>query len=486
MYSLELVAVASFLLAYVLTPTVRNWFLRIGWVDRPDGDRKTHLMPIPRVGGMAIVVAYIGTYALLATLRLNGWTTTQLNLDLVLSVLPGVALVFFMGLLDDKRGLRPWVKLCLQMAAALIVYMGGLRVTLLHWVPLGRWWWSLPLTVFWLVLCTNAFNLIDGMDGLSSGLGLFATVTLICAASLHHNYTLLLATVPLAGALLGFLPYNSNPASIFLGDCGSYSLGFLLGCFGIVWSDKSATLLGLTAPLLCFAVPLLDLTLAVARRLLSAKSIFASDRLHIHHRLLDRGLTPRRAVLVLYGAAAVAAGLSLMSTMLRDTYASFILLPFICAAWFGIRNLRYADLQSVDPITFLQKARQAIRSEKIVQTARTRLDVAKSHHARWDVLMTTAGQLGFCYVKMSLDGMKFFKSFDESDEAPAWLATIPLTGGGRIELAHRFEKNGLAAISLEPLAEILRTRVDLERHSVIEQESQSIEEPSNPLQKAVS
>jgi UDP-GlcNAc:undecaprenyl-phosphate GlcNAc-1-phosphate transferase len=457
LFTLELVALTSFLLAYLLTPVVRNWFLRIGWVDRPDGNRKIHVEPIPRAGGIAIVLAYMGAYALLAAVRLHGWTATQLNLDLICSVLPGVALVFLMGLLDDKRGVSPWIKLCVQVAAAVIVFIGGLHVEIFHWIPWEKWTWSLPLTVFWLVLCTNAFNLIDGMDGLSTGLGLFATVTLICAAAIHHNYPLLLATVPLAGALLGFLPFNSNPASIFLGDCGSYSVGFLLGCFGIVWSQKSATFLGLTAPLLCLAVPLVDLALAIARRFLGAKSIFSSDRHHIHHRLLDRGLTPRRVVLILYGAAALAAALSLLSTMVRDIYAAFVLLPFFCAAWLGIRTLRYAALQFIDPIALWGKFRQIVRSETIVQNARRTLDVAITPHARWEVLSTTAAQLGFCHVGMTLDGVKFFKSFDTSDATPAWVVTIPLTGGGRVELAHRFESAEGTVISVAPLAEVLRT-----------------------------
>jgi UDP-GlcNAc:undecaprenyl-phosphate GlcNAc-1-phosphate transferase len=460
----------------------------MGWVDHPDTDRKLHAAPIPRVGGVAIVVAYLASYGLLAAVHLNGWRTTQLDLDLVLSVVPGVALVFLMGILDDKRGIRPVIKLFMQTTAAVIAYAGGLHVTVLSWIPVEKWWWSLPLTVFWLVLCTNAFNLIDGMDGLSSGLGLFATVTLICVASLNNNYGLLLATVPLAAALLGFLPYNSNPASIFLGDCGSYSLGFLLGCFGIVWSHKSATLLSLAAPLLCFAVPLLDLTLAILRRILGAKSIFSADRLHIHHRLLDRGLNPRRAVFVLYGAAAIAAGLSMMSSLLRDAYAGWIILPFVCATWIGVRNLRYAVFKSVDPVTFVEKAWKVMQAEKIVQTARNELDTARSHDARWEVITTAAGQLGFLHVGMTIDGSNFHKSFHGSDETPAWVVAIPLTGGGSVELAHRFDKQELAAASLASLADALRTgfATSQRRYSVMGNPVRNINTISHPLRKAVS
>ena len=157
-----------------------------------------------------------------------------------------------------------------------------------------NWWWTLPLTLLWLVACMNAFNLIDGVDGLASGLGLFATVTTFVAALLQKNVPLALATIPLAGALLGFLRYNFNPASIFLGDSGSLLIGFLLGCFGVIWSQKSATFLGMTAPLMTLAIPLLDVCLSVVRRYMRHEPLFKADRGHIHHRLLDRGFTPRR------------------------------------------------------------------------------------------------------------------------------------------------------------------------------------------------
>ena len=125
-------------------------------------------------------------------------------------------------------------------------------------------WWNLPVTILWLIACTNAINLIDGVDGLATGVGLFATITTLIAALLQHNTALALATVPLAGCLLGFIRYNFNPASIFLGDCGSLFIGFLLGCYAVVWSQKAATILGMTAPLMALSIPLLDLAVANA------------------------------------------------------------------------------------------------------------------------------------------------------------------------------------------------------------------------------
>src|SRR5581483_11066131 len=161
-------------------------------------------------------------------------------------------------------------------------------------------WVGIPLTVVWLLGCTTAITLIDGVDGLAAGGGQFATITTTAIALVQHNPQLAFATVPLAGALLAFLRYNFSRATVFLGDCGSLLIGFLLGCYGTVWSYKSATLVGMTAPLIVLAIPLLDTTLAVGRRLLLGKPVFGADRGHIHHRLLDRGLTPRGVAIALY------------------------------------------------------------------------------------------------------------------------------------------------------------------------------------------
>ena len=157
--------------------------------------------------------------------------------------------------------------------AACIAYAVGVQVSGIAGY-LAPGWLSLPLTVLWLVACTNAFNLIDGVDGLASGVGLLAAFTTLAAALLQNNAALALATAPLVGALLAFLRYNFNPASIFLGDSGSLTIGFVLGCFGAIWSQKSATLLGMTAPLMALSIPLLDTALAVVRRFLRHQPIF--------------------------------------------------------------------------------------------------------------------------------------------------------------------------------------------------------------------
>ena len=456
MYSLGLIAAASFLIAYLLTPLVRAWFVQRGWVDKPDGERKIHASPIPRAGGVVIAFAYLASYAILAVLNLSGWTTQHLDLALIVTVLPGTAIIFVIGLVDDIKGLRASTKLIGQVVASLVVFAGGLHVSALRWHVLGRWWLSLPLTLFWLLLCTNAFNLIDGVDGLSSGLGLCATLTLICAALLSHNYPLLLAVVPLAGALLGFLPFNFNPASVFLGDCGSCMVGFLLGCYSIVWSQKSATMLGIIAPLMAFAVPLFDVALVVLRRFLRAKSIFSGDRLHIHHRLLERGLAPRQVVLVLCSAAGLAAGMALLSTILDNAHAGFVLVLFCGVTWFGITQVGYKEFHLASRIASLTTFRHILKSQMILQTTQEHLNAAETPEAYWKVIRTAASELGFCQIWMTLDNMNFFESLDKDDSMPSWTITIPLQGGGQIELAHRFEKP-VDAMLLAPLTDLMRS-----------------------------
>jgi len=454
MYSLALVAALSVLFAYSLTPLIRDWFVRRGWVDHPDGQRKVHCLPVPRAGGAIIAIAYLASCALLASLHSNGWVQFGLDFSIVHRVLPGAALIFIIGLLDDSKSLPPAVKLGTQFVACVVAFLAGVRVSVLHWPAAGAWWFSLPMTLFWLLLCTNAFNLIDGMDGLSSGLSLFAVLTLICSALLTHNLPLLLATVPLAGALLGFLPFNINPASVFLGDSGSYTIGFLLGCFAIVWSQKSVTLLGVTAPLMAFSVPLFDVALVVARRFLRQKSIFAADRLHLHHRLLERGLSPRGVVWVLYATACVGAALALLSTALNNIFAGFALLAFCGAACFAIKYLGYLEFDTASRIAFRGTFRQVLRSEMILHTTWTHLSRASTPAACWQVVRATASELGFCRAGMKLDDVEFLESFDTADAAPLWTITIPLDGRGQIELAHRFEQPA-TAVTLAPLTDVL-------------------------------
>ncbi len=249
----------SLLLALFLTPVVRDSIGRLGFLDHPDGMRKRHASPIPRVGGIAIVTAYVATFVIALALPLQ---YTYVLHDAFGNILPLTlvgSIVFATGVLDDLIGLSAWQKLMGIGGASVLAYCTGIRVNI-HLFPgfsLARGLAS-SITVVWLVGCTNAFNLIDGMDGLAAGVGLVSAVTMLLAALTQNNLPLALATMPLAGCLLGFLRYNFNSASVFLGDSGSLLIGFLLGCFGAFWSEKSVTLVALTVPLLALSIPLLD------------------------------------------------------------------------------------------------------------------------------------------------------------------------------------------------------------------------------------
>ncbi len=224
-------------------------------------------------------------------------------------------------------------------------------------------WWHVPATILWLVACSNAFNLIDGLDGLAVGIGLFATATAFLSALLSGNYALALATAPLLGALLGFLPYNFQPASIFMGDCGSLTVGFLLGCFSVIWSQKSATLLGMTAPLLALAIPLLDTALSIARRFLRRQPVFGADRRHIHHRLLARGFTPRRVAYIFYAFAGIIAGLSLLLNSAADRFGGIALIAFCAVVWLAIQYLGYEEFDAARRLIFGGMFRHALNAD---------------------------------------------------------------------------------------------------------------------------
>jgi len=332
----------SFLIAFALTPLLRIICHRLGLVDRPDGDRKIHTKPIPRVGGIAIVAAYCGAFLpILLSHSAEQRAALSDNLHLIAALAPAAGVVFLTGLVDDIFHLKPWQKLLGQFAAAAMAYWAGVRIENIGSFELS--YLSAPLTLVWIVGCSNAFNLIDGLDGLAVGAGLCATAAMAAAALMTDNAPLLMATAPLLGGLLAFLCYNFNPASIFLGDCGSLLIGFCLGCFGVVWGQKTTTAVGMTAPLMALALPVLDAGLAIMRRYLRRQPIFSADRGHIHHKLLALGCGPRHAALILYGVCGISAALSLLQGALYRSMGSAVVLVFCVLVFIGVRRLRYVE-----------------------------------------------------------------------------------------------------------------------------------------------
>src|SRR5579883_2756065 len=424
---LDLAGIAFFC-ALVLTPFVRSAALKLSLVDRPD-PRKIHTEPIPRVGGVAIALAYVLSFGFVLIAPYRG---LPFNIDTVipraLILMPAAILVFAIGLIDDLLGLKPWQKLIGEIVAALIAFRAGVHVDFVNQFHNLHFWISLPVTVLWLVGCANAFNLIDGLDGLAAGVGLFATLTSLVAALAHNNLQLALVTAPLAGCLLGFLRYNFNPASIFLGDSGSLLIGFLLGCYGALWSEKSVTLVALTAPLLAVSIPLLDVIVSVLRRFLRNRPIFAPDRGHIHHKLLDRGFTTRRAVLTIYAFCGLVAVLSLLVSAVHNRYSALIVILFCGAAWLGIRHLDYAEFASAGKMFLGGKFRRIIDAETRMIDFETSLAKAADLDECWKRLREGSSEFGFQGARMSIQGT-VFEDVRARDSQRLWQLRIPLPSG---------------------------------------------------------
>lgn len=420
------VACVAFLFSVLLTPSVRDFALKWRLLDQPDGSRKIHVEPIPRLGGVAVAFAYTLALAFILVAPYS-----NLNLDIhrslagAFALAPAALLIFLTGLVDDLHGLKPWQKVVCEVIAAGWAYHGGFGIHVLRGHEIEHLV-SIPLSVIWLVGCTNAVNLIDGMDGLASGVGFCAALTTLTAALINGNIELALVTAPLCGSLLGFLRYNFNPASIFLGDCGSLLVGFLLGCYGALWSHKSATLLGMTAPLMALAVPLLDVMISIVRRFLRGQPIFSPDRGHIHHRLLDHGLTPKRAALILYGISSLAAVFSLFQELVYTPLRAVIIVLFCIAVWVGIQRLNYAEFGMVGNFLFGGSLRRHIDIQLRLRQFEASLTQVHSMEAMWTVIVAGSEGFGFPGITLEAGGQLYHHYRPGIDVSSLWQLRIPL------------------------------------------------------------
>jgi UDP-GlcNAc:undecaprenyl-phosphate GlcNAc-1-phosphate transferase len=424
MYSLIFLGSISFLLSLFLTPAVRKVSRR--WTDSKS---------IPRAGGIAIAISYLLAYLFLQlAVKLHSGFISWDSIDFALRLLPAAGLIFLIGLVDDFRGLEPWQKLMGEVAAAGAAYWAGIHIQGLAGYGAGAWW-NLPATIIWLVACTNAINLIDGVDGLATGVGLFATCTTLIAALLQHNTALVIAIVPLVGCLLGFIRYNFNPATIFLGDCGSLFIGFLLGCYAVVWSQKAATILGMTAPLMALSIPLLDMAVAVARRFLRRQPLFEGDLNHIHHRLLHRGFTPRKVALLLYACAAAGAMCSLVVGY--RNMSGLIILAFCMSTWIGVQHLGYVEFGVAGRLFIDGAFRRLLNSHISIENLEESLAATSTPEDCWNVLRRAHREFGFHRIDVQMAGQKFSECA-ETRPLRSWKVTLPISEESYIELHRSF------------------------------------------------
>jgi len=296
------------LTSVVVTPGVRLYALRIGAVASPGG-RHVHGRKIPRLGGLAIFVAFFAPLLALFFVKSEVASVFRDNLLKAAGLLLGGTVMCVVGWLDDTRRLAARHKLTAQVVAATLAYACGfqlaaVKLPIVGEVTMGVF--ALPVTVIWIVGIINAINLIDGLDGLAAGVVFFAGLTNFMVAHLTGAVFPAFIMAATLGAVLGFLFYNFNPARIFMGDSGSYFLGFVLATTALVGAvQKTSTAIALLVPVVALGIPIFDTLFSIVRRILERRPIFSPDRGHLHHRLLDMGITHRRAVLLLYGVSVV-------------------------------------------------------------------------------------------------------------------------------------------------------------------------------------
>lgn len=335
--------ILSFIIAFSSTPIVKKIAFKIGAVDIPKDGRRMHKRAMAKLGGLAIVSGFIITILFNLIVSIVDKDNPIKPDNRLWGLLIGISIIVLMGLIDDLKGLRAKYKLLFQLAAAIIVVILGTKIQIIT-NPFSDAGFKLgpviyyPLTVFWIVGVTNAINLIDGLDGLAAGVSTIASLSLFFVSVISGRWDVAIITAALAGSTLGFLPYNFNPAKIFMADTGSNFLGFTLGVISIQGTFKSYAAIAIAIPLLVLGLPLFDTLFAIIRRIIRGKSIMEADRGHLHHRLLDMGLSHKQSVVVMY---ILSGALGLCAIVLADKGVFVAIILVILVSAFIIGGVRY-------------------------------------------------------------------------------------------------------------------------------------------------
>ncbi len=340
--------VLALILSLLLTPLVKKLGIKLGAMDIPDA-RKMHHSPIPRTGGLAIFVAAMATAGIAGLLKTSVSELMIMN-DEVLFFLAGALVVFGIGLFDDFHRLGPWTKFAFQLIGATLAFAGGVNVNGFHvfGTVIQSPVFNYALTVFWFLLFINAINLVDGLDGLAGGIVVFASLVMVILSILREEFLVAIYFSILSGSVLGFLRYDFNPASIFLGDGGSYFLGYAIAGLSIIGSVKSQMGAAITIPILALGIPLFDTMFSPVRRFVRGRKMFSPDSGHIHHKLIKMGLTTKRAVLTIYGVTLFLCILAVIATNLRDEQAGLFLIILGVGAAIFVRKLGYFEYLASD------------------------------------------------------------------------------------------------------------------------------------------
>lgn len=332
------VLLLSFLISYFMVPVSINFANKKGILDNPNKDnRRVHKVPTPRIGGIAIVSAI-----LISVLTMWGISLfIDINLDnKVIGYVIGAIIIGIMGFVDDIKSLKPLYKFMFQLVAGAVIYMFdisivGIKIPFLHTQFIDFGILAFPVTLIWVLGITNSVNLIDGLDGLAAGISSISAISLLFIFMITGaSVEVVVITLALVGATLGFLPYNFNPAKTFMGDTGSNFLGYTLATVSIMGMAKGYTILAIVIPLIILGVPVFDMLFAIVRRLARHQKLTTPDKDHIHHRLLRKGFSQRQAVLILYTITSILGILSvtIISGKLKQGIMSIVI---VIIAWVG-------------------------------------------------------------------------------------------------------------------------------------------------------
>jgi len=472
-----LIFAVAFMGCVLATPVVTRLAVWAGAIDRPDQFRRIHKGATPRLGGLGlafgllvgIVVVILGGY-LDAWEGLPDWVARQWP------VLIAALLVLALGFVDDTRSVGPRVKLLAQGVAVLVLYFGGVRIQnfdFLGWavdfshpaVPVELFGYrstlalpSLLVTLLWFLGCMNIWNLIDGMDGLASGVGLLVSGTLTLVAIHHDNVGVAITSSALAGGLAGFLLYNWHPACIFLGDSGSLLIGLLIGVVGVQGSFKGPSAISILFPILAMGLPISDTALAIFRRWVRNLPMSSADRRHVHHLLIGLGLNPRQAAVLLYCFSGFLCGAVLLGVALKNEQLALILGISGCLAFLLILTSRLNELSSLrgDLHARMVRGRQERFAAKVTWESIQRIELSTTPADVCDILEKTTRTLGcdVAHVSCSKDGAEVVRGedFAVGGGGPARLsgptAIFRLSGGRELMLTvslHQSSASPLAA-----------------------------------------
>lgn len=346
-----LAAVIAAIVAFAITPLVRKTAIHFGIVDIPKDNRRMHTRTIPRMGGLAIVLAFLFSVTVLYFVDKAFIVEKP-----ILGALIGAMIIVILGVLDDKFALPALPKLFVQILAASIAVAFGCRIDVIsnpmisstqsYWVLPN--WFSIFITIIWIVTITNAVNFIDGLDGLAAGISAISAVTMLVVALLISEVHIAIFMAALAGACLGFLPYNFNPAKIFMGDTGSTFLGFVLATFSIQGMFKLYAVVSFAVPILILGVPIFDICFAMLRRISKGQNPMTPDRGHVHHRLIDLGFTQRQAVCIAYMLTAILGLTAVVLTYGGEKRALIMIGAFVLAGAVGILMIMRSKFDDSD------------------------------------------------------------------------------------------------------------------------------------------